>query len=146
MKTLWGAFFTLVVIIIFLTFANTIANEASEKNTRLDNTSIALIIDLNYETTIYNQEYVSEQENNVTANSTFEGVDPFARQYLEDKSEILQKKSQTDKILSVPDLLIRSMGIENNALVLSIKLLLVALMTFALGLAAYKAVRTGETG
>jgi len=145
MKTIYGIFSLLSLVVLFLTFGTTIADEVGVKNPNLDDESIALIVDLNYESDILNVDALGESTSPVTDDSSFEGVDPFARQYLEDKSEITQKKSTLDKVLGVPDLILKSIGIQNTALLVTIKLLIVSLLTFVIAIALYKAIRTGET-
>jgi hypothetical protein len=126
--------------------ASNLATEVGNKNSILDDNSVNLIIELNYEASQFNSSNLEETQSSLTNDSTFEGVDAFARQYLEDKSEITQKKTTLEKVFGVPDLVITAVGIENNALIISIKILLISLLSFALGLALYKAIRTGETG
>jgi hypothetical protein len=146
MKTLWGFFLTITIVVLFLTLASNLATEVGNKNSILDDNSVNLIIELNYEASQFNSSNLEETQSSLTNDSTFEGVDAFARQYLEDKSEITQKKTTLEKVFGVPDLVITAVGIENNALIISIKILLISLLSFALGLALYKAIRTGETG
>jgi len=145
MKTIWGIFTFLVLTILFLSFANTIASESSLKNPNLDDESISLIVELEYEVLTYNDDTLTQSDNAITENSSFEGVDAYARQYLEDKSEITQKKTILNKVLGVPDLILKSLGVQNSTLLTSIKLIIVAMITFLIGIAVYKAIRTGET-
>jgi hypothetical protein len=146
MKTLWGAFFILTMGLIFLSIISSVLEEAGDKNDRLDNETKLLILNLTSVSKEYDPSYLEPVSNSETENSTFEGVDAFARQYFEDKQEVREDASQSEKILNMPDVLLNSIGIQNNALLTTIKLFIISLITFALGLGAYKAARTGETG
>ena len=145
MKTIWGLFSFLFLTVLFLSFATTIADESELKNPNLDEESKNLIFDLNNEAITYNEGTLEEDQSSVTENSSFQGVDAYARQYLEDKSEITQKKTTLDKVLGTPDLILKSIGVQNTALLTSIKIMIVSIISFLIGLAVYKAIRTGET-
>jgi len=146
MKTIWSLFLAISLAVIFLTMAGSIATEVGETNPYLDNESRDLIYVLNYEIDeTYNVNSLEVTESAVTNDSSFEGVDAFARQYLQDKSEIQQKKETLDKAKGLPDLLLKVVGIRDDGLVTVIKLILSAMIVFLIAIAIYKAVRTGET-
>lgn len=138
-----------VIFIVFLSVAifsiiAVIGTEA-QNNPNLDLESTEMIIKFNYEVNnTYSLNELSVEENNITANSTFDGVDPFARQYLEDKSEIQQKKGVVDKALSLPTLIVSSFGVDNNKLVIIMLGLFFTGFSIFIGLYIYKAIRTGE--
>lgn len=114
-------------------------------NPNLDYESVKLVSKLNYDiNTTYAISNLEVQENEATNDSTFTGVDAYARQYLEDKTEIAQQKSILNKIITTPELVLNSFGIDNNLIVKSILSLFVTLTGIFIGLYIYKAVRTGE--
>ncbi len=98
------------IVVIIFTGVNTIGQE-SIGNSNLDNRSIQLIININSDlNTNFND--LSLVQSNLTANSTFEGQDPFVQQFLESKESTNIFEEFTNKIISVPDLLI--LGINDE--------------------------------
>lgn len=137
-------FFVVVLIVSVLTVYSFFGNEIQDKNQNLDAKSLDVLSNLTGVRTSYTNSNFTIEENNVTSNSTFADVDPFARQYLEDSSNIQQKKSTLEQILNMPDILLNTLGITQPAVLVSIKLFFGAILTFFIGLAIYKAIRIGE--
>jgi len=133
----------LFIITVMMLGLNLISSEI-EGNDNLDVRSQALILDVQYESITYDSAILDASSSNITENATFTGVDPFSRQFLEDKSEVLQKKSTVDKVITSPDLFVKLIGVESNEAILAFKLLIVGLLVFFIGLMIYKAVKTGE--
>ena len=71
------------IVVIIFTGINSIGQE-SIGNSNLDNRSLELIVNINSE---LNSNFgdLSLVESNLSANSTFEGQDPFVQQFLENK-------------------------------------------------------------
>lgn len=140
-----GTFAVILLIISITIFGLNQIGTDVENNSNLDLKSQNLILDINYER---NNNYLEDgfevTENDVTINSTFEGVDAFSRQYLEDKSETLTRKGVIQKIVTAPDLVIKLLGVEELALIISLRILIDGIIVFFLGLVIYKAARTGE--
>ena len=135
----------LFIVVAFLVGLNLIGGDLSS-NTNLDANSVRLLSNISSE---YNSNYAydsiySTATDNLTSNSTFDSVDPFSRQYLEDKSDIQQKQNTLNKILNVPSLFLLMLGIENSLILIAWNTLIYGLLTFMLALQIYKAVRTGE--
>ena len=140
-----GTFAVILLIISITIFGLNQIGSDIENNSNLDLKSQNLILDISYER---NNNYLESgfevNENDVTVNSTFEGVDAFSRQYLEDKSETLTKKGVIQKIVTAPDLIVKLIGVEELALIISLRILIDGIIVFFLGLVIYKAARTGE--
>lgn len=134
-----------LIVILFLAGLNAIASDISS-NENLDEDSINLLNDITNEyTTNYNASTTfAESKDNLTVNSTFAGVDAFSRQYLEDKSDIAQKKSTIDKILGFPGLFLKMFGVQNQNILIVWSTAIYGFIAIMLSLQAYKAVRTGE--
>ena len=135
----------LFVVVLFMAGISFIATDIN-KNTNLDAKSTQLLIDLGAE---YNNNYntstaFTTSTSPVTNDSSFVGVDSFARQYLEDKAEVTQKKSTIEKIIRFPDLFLKIFGVESEAILISWSLAIEGLLIFFIGLQIYKAIRTGE--
>ena len=140
-----GTFAVILLIISITIFGlNQIGGDV-QNNDNLDLQSQNLILDVIYERdTNYLESGFEVTQNNVTVNSTFEGVPDFSRQYLEDKSETLTRKGVIQKIVTAPDLIVKLMGVEEQALIISLRILIDGIIVFFLGLVIYKAIRTGE--
>jgi hypothetical protein len=100
----------LFIVVIIFTGINVIGQE-SIGNSNLDNRSVQLIININTDLNT-NFDDLTLAESNLSANSTFEGQDPFVQQFLESKESTNQFEAFTNKIISVPDLLI--LGINDE--------------------------------
>ena len=144
-NNLGTTFFVIFLITIFFTGLYLVNIEISAKNDKLDIKSEELIESLGskYENNISDITF-SEQESAVVNDSTFEGVDAYSRQYLEDKSEINQKKSLLNKIFLFPSILLMIFGVEDMTLFIAFSSLVYGLITIYIGLQVYKAIRTGE--
>ncbi len=106
--------FPLIIVIFLVVIIFTGVNEIGQEslgNSNLDNRSIQLILNINSDlNTNFND--LSLVQSNLTANSTFEGQDPFVQQFLESKESTNIFEQFTNKIISVPDLLI--LGINDD--------------------------------
>ena len=114
--------------------------DISANNDKLDLKSEQIIYNLgvNYTAKFKNPNF--ETENNEFNDSTFDGVDSFSRQYLEDKSEIEQKQSLIKTILLYPGFLISVFGVEDMLLLSLFSSLIYGLIAFFIGLQIYKAI------
>ena len=100
----------LFIVIIIFTGVNQVGQE-SLTNSNLDNRSVKLIVNINTDlNTNFND--LTLAESNLSSNSTFEGQDPFVQQFLESKESTNKFEEFTNKIISVPDLLI--LGINDD--------------------------------
>ena len=136
----------LIILIVTILIGSLyfVSNDISDNNTKLDSKSVIVITNLgaNYTNNIKGTSFaIGESEYN---DSTFNSVDPFSRQYLEDKSEIDQKKSILNTVLLYPSFLISIFGVSNEIILLAFGTLLYTFIAFMLGLQIYKAIRTGE--
>ncbi len=132
--------FPLIVVIFLVVIIFTGVNELGQEslgNSNLDNRSIQLILNINSDlNTNFND--LSLVQSNLTANSTFEGQDPFVQQFLESKESTNIFEQFTNKIISVPDLLILGINDEvpeedlavYKALLAAFLLVLIAVVVF----------------
>ena len=98
------------IVIIIFTGVNQVGQE-SLTNSNLDNQSVILIVNINSDlNTNFND--LTLGESNLTANTSFEGQDPFVQQFLESKESTSQFEVFVNKIISIPDLLI--LGVNQN--------------------------------
>ena len=136
---------TLAIVIFLLTllFGSLfyVSLEVSDKNTKLDTKSIQVIetLGVNYVNDINNTDF--ETENTEFNDSNFDGVDAFVRQYLEDKSEIEQKKSLLNTILLYPSFIISIFGVEDMIILTTFSVLVYGLIVFLIGLMVIKAIK-----
>ena len=98
------------IVVIIFTGINSIGQE-SIGNSNLDNRSLELIVNINSE---LNSNFgdLSLVESNLSANSTFEGQDPFVQQFLENKESANKFEAFSNNVISIPDLLI--LGINDE--------------------------------
>lgn len=115
--------------------------DISDKNTKLDTKSIQVIntLGVNYVNNINTTNFESEDEE--FNESNFDGVDAFVRQYLEDKSEIEQKKSLLNTILLYPSFIISIFGVEDMIILTTFSVLVYGLIVFLITLMVIKAIR-----
>lgn len=141
-----GSFFTVVIIVtIFFTAIALTSDEIISKNGNLDNASLdALSKTVTTVDSTYDPGDLTLGADNLTANSSFEGTDAFQREFLESKSEAEDKRSVFGKIFGVPDLMLNSIGIQQPGLVLALKSLLIAFITFFTVIAVYVAWKRGD--
>ena len=114
--------FPIIVVVFIVVFIFTGLNEVGQEslgNSNLDNRSVGLIIDIN---TNLNDNFddLSLTSSNLTANSTFEGQDPFVQQFLETKESTGRFEGFINKLVSVPDLLILGVNDEIDEETLSV--------------------------
>lgn len=137
----------ILIVVMFLGGLSAISTDIL-KNNNLDNSSKNLLTDLNDEySNNYNSSFAfNTSTSNVTNESTFSGVDAFARQYLEDKSETEQKKSVINRVVNFPSLFLKMFGVDNQVILNIWNTAIYGFIAFLLGLQIYKAIRTGEVG
>ena len=115
--------------------------DISNTNTKLDTKSVQVITNLGVEYQNINSSTNFETEDTEFNDSNFDGVDAFVRQYLEDKSEIEQKKSLMYTILLYPSFIISIFGVEDMIILTTFSSLVYGLITFLLTLQVIKAIR-----
>ncbi len=106
--------FPLIVLVFIVVIIFTGINEVGQEsltNSNLDNQSKILIVNINSNLNT-NFDDLTLAQSNLTANSTFEGQDPFVQQFLESKEQTNQFEKLINKVISIPDLLI--LGINEN--------------------------------
>lgn len=136
---------TLAIVIFLLTLLfgglYYVGLEVSTKNTKLDTKSEQTLTSLGV---FYNDNITKVDFKTDTGefnDSNFDGVDAFVRQYLEDKSEIEQKKSLLNTVLLYPSFLISIFGVEDMTLLLIFSGLVYGLIVFLITLMVIKAIR-----
>jgi len=133
----------IIIFIILLLFGGLYyaSLEISDRNDKLDISSQQTLdnIGVEYQN---NLNFTLESESTEEFNdSNFDGVDAFVRQYLEDKSEIQQKRTLLNKILLFPSIIISVFGVENNILLITFSTLVYSLLVFLLSLQVIKAIK-----
>ena len=115
--------------------------DITDNNDKLDLKSEQIIegIGIEYTSKLKNPSF--ETEDNEFNDSTFDGVDAFSRQYLEEKSEIDQKQSLIRTILLYPSFLISIFGVEDMVMLVLFSSLVYGLIFFFIGLQIYKAIK-----
>jgi len=133
--------FTLVFVGVFTTV--TMVGDEAVTNDNLDDDSKQMLISVNYELgENFNRSDYEETELNVSENSSFEGVDPFARDYLETQAAADKRTNAVQRITRVPDLIITSLGIPES-FVGPIKAVVLTLFGVFLSIATFNALRRG---
>lgn len=134
---------SIVIFLLTLLFGGLfyVSLDISERNTKLDTKSIQVIetLGVNYVNDINNTNF--EEEDGEFNDSNFDGVDAFVRQYLEEKSEIEQKKSLLNTILLYPSFIISIFGVDNMIILTTFGTLVYSLIVFLMTLMAIKALR-----
>ena len=136
---------TLAIVIFLLTLLfgglYYVSQEVSSKNTKLDTKSVQVIktLGVTYENDINATDF--ETDSGEFNDSNFDGVDAFVRQYLEDKSEIEQKKSLLNTILLYPSFIISIFGVEDMIILTTFSALVYGLIVFLIALMVIKAIR-----
>lgn len=136
---------TLAIVIFLLTLLfgglYYVSLDISTTNTKLDTKSIQVIENLgvNYVNNINTTDF--ETNNTEFNDSNFDGVDAFVRQYLEDKSEIEQKKSFLNTVLLYPSFMLSIFGVEDMVILTLFSVVVYGLITFLLTLQIIKAVK-----
>jgi hypothetical protein len=133
--------FVLFIVGIVLTGIFFISDDI-RTNDKLDINSEILLNNLNndYNSNYNYTTYLSQEQSNLTNGSNFEGVDAYVRQYLEDKSEIENKKSTVEKILTFPSLLLVIFGVSNSSMLIGFNVLVYSFLSFMIGLQIFKAI------
>lgn len=143
MRTILGIITVVLVFVGIFTIMNIVGQEV-QGNTNINNDSKLLITNINKKMgSDFDVAVFEEPDSSLAKNSTFEGVDAYARQYLEDKSEIEKKYDMVNSVTNIPDLIILSLGVPVTW-VSAIKAFVVAILGLLVGLAIYVAIRTGE--
>jgi len=73
--------------------------------------------------------------------SSFDDVDPYIRQYLEDKTEIQEKQSILNKVISYPSIILRVFGVSDSTILIAFNSLIYGFITLIIGLQIYKAIK-----
>lgn len=120
------------------------ADDISNNNDKLDLKSEQVITSIGVEYNTKLKDTSFETEETEFNDSTFDGVDPFSRQYLEDKSEIDQKQSLVRTVLLYPSFLISIFGVEDMIILGLFSSLVYGLILFFIGLQIYKAISSKE--
>jgi hypothetical protein len=140
--TIGGLAIVLFFMAIIFSGLYFVAQDIVERNPNLDDNSLSVIQDLGVNVNnTYNRDTFSIGTSEITGNSTFIGVDAFTRQYLEDKAEVNQKKTVIDKIITAPDFLMRLIGIEDNTILITFRVIVGGLLGFFIALAVIKAIK-----
>lgn len=115
--------------------------EISSKNDKLDVTSEQTLdsIGVQYVNNLNTTSFSSEDGD--FNDSNFDGVDAFVRQYLEDKSEIEQKRTLLNKVLLFPSIAISVFGVEDMIILYTFSTLAYGLIGFLIGLQIIKAIK-----
>lgn len=122
-----------------------ISSDILQHNDKLDVESQTLITSITGEyINTYNPSILNTST--VDENNTFEGIDQYAREYLESKNEIKQKESMLNRVIKFPSIVLVVFGVSNSYMLVSFSLLIYSLGALLIGIQIYKAFRTGETG
>ena len=133
------------ILSIFMIVLYASMGDITEKNTILDDKSVLLMNDMGvyYTNYSFNNSLTIEQQA-LTNDSSFDGVDAFYRQNAEDKADVSELSSTLVSIYNFPSIFLRVFGIENQIILVGFATLVNSLIVFMLGLQTYKALRTGE--
>lgn len=133
----------IIIFLLVLLFGGLyyVSVDISNTNTKLDTKSVQVITNLGVEYQNINSSTNFETEDTEFNDSNFDGVDAFVRQYLEDKSEIEQKKSLMYTILLYPSFIISIFSVEDMIILTTFSSLVYGLITFLLTLQVIKAIR-----
>lgn len=136
-------FLTIIVVsLIFVAIFGAAINVGQDKtsNSRLSSDSVTLIQNISYyQQQNIDQDDFKEGENTLAGNnSNFDSEDTFSREFLESESSAQKKKPLAETITKIPDLVLISIGIPDNALS-GIKWIIVTLIGVLLSFAAYRA-------
>lgn len=129
----------LVISITFMTLAGT---NIYESNTRLDNESKTLLLELQY-SDFNDLDFADNSTFNST--STAAGENDFALEYRESRANAETKRSTAEMVTNFPNLMWRSLGVDNNSTIIALNSTIITLMLIFIGFAVYKMFRTGET-
>lgn len=109
-------FFFIAVFIVLFSGMIILVSDKIITNDNLDNESVEYITSLNSQLAAkYEVSQLEEGQSNLSANASFEGVDPFTLQYLESKSESQQKISTLDVLKATPDTFLLSFELEKES-------------------------------
>lgn len=134
---------SIIIFLLTLLFGSLyfVSVDISSSNTKLDTNSIQIIETLGAEYINNINSTNFNTENEEFNDSNFDGVDAFVRQYLEDKSEIEQKKSLLNTVLLYPSFIISIFGVEDMTILIMFSSLVYGLILFLLTLQIIKAIR-----
>lgn len=136
---------SLFMIVLYASMGDISKKDQARATPMLDDKSVLLMNDLG----IYYKNYsfnnsLQIQQQAVTNDSSFDGVDAFYRQNAEDKADVSELSSTIKSIYTFPSIFLRVFGIENQIILVGFATLVNSLIVFMLGLQTYKALRTGE--
>lgn len=135
----------LFIAIIFITAFNFMGEEVYDRNPNLDTKSLEIINTLDYgATNTYNNNSLIASQSALSQNSSFVNVDPYSRQYLEDKGESTENEGIISKLVNLPIFLYRLIGIEIPTFILTLIGIVGVYIGYLIGLAIYKFLK-GET-
>jgi len=108
-------FMHLIYVMAFILVVFAGLNEIGQEvqfNTNLDNDSQQLIVDIKGEVDgNWNSNILAEDSSSL--NTSTEGQDPFAKEYLDRQSSSNKKTSMVQNIKNIPDTIILSIGFDN---------------------------------
>lgn len=134
----------LFIVVLFISGLSFISYDIS-KNTYLDDDSVNIISDLNLFYSDLNPSIVFTPDIDPSiANSTFEGVDAYSREYLETKTDSKGRENIVMKILTLPAIPLKVFGVTSYPIIISFSVAFSGIILFLIGLSTYKAIRTGE--
>lgn len=136
---------SIISVLAFVTILfGLVASTSSEiyNNPLLDNDSRANLANLLVQ---YDSIDISNStESNATINSTFEGTDAFQREFLESKAVSQGDKNLMEKIIGVPNLILVSLGVEQDNTTTVILSVIVLILGIIIGLAIFEGWKTGK--
>jgi len=135
----WPLIVVIFIVVVIFSGINEVG-QASINNNNLDNNSKILIVNINSNLDD-NFAQLSLVSSNLTNGTSFEGQDPFVQQFLENKESTSRFEQFTNKIISIPDLLILGVNdtIPESDLALY-KALLLAFLGFIIAVVVFVAI------
>ncbi len=135
----WPFVVIIFIVLVIFTGVNDIGLQ-SLGNSNLDNKSILLVIQINSNLD-ENFADLTIATSNLTNGTSFEGQDAFVQQFLESKEQASELSTFTNKIISIPDLLILGVNQDIPESDLAIyKALLTAFITLILSVVIFVAI------
>ncbi len=135
----WPLIVIVFIVVVIFTGLNEIGQE-SIGNSNLDNRSVELILNINNDLN-NNFNDLSLVTSDLTANSTFEGQDPFVQQFLETKEQTGTFSAFISRITSIPDLLILGVNDEIDEQTLAVyKVILTSFIALLIAVVVFVAI------
>jgi hypothetical protein len=141
--TVGGMATVLFIIVVFTTSFNVIGGEIQQRNPNLDNSSYDVLSNLSYgATNTYNNNSFSltgsSLQVNLTSNGSNEGIDPYIRQYVEDKQTGDQNKGVIARIINIPKFIYLLIGIPMPQIIITLFGIIGLFIAYMIGIAIYK--------